>query len=110
MSGRRSEAPRHGEELGDYRDGAEIPDLADLIWLFETEPEHCEDLYWPVGLHSFRLSRGATTVLFSIDPLPGSEACDRWGDYPWRNPGTTKDSNCGSEAGTRSQSRFKPSR
>ncbi|GAA4557778.1 hypothetical protein [Planotetraspora kaengkrachanensis] len=49
----------------------EIPDLADLIWLFEDEPTQYEDLDWPVGLHSFRLRRGATEVLFSIDPFAG---------------------------------------
>ncbi|TDC57846.1 hypothetical protein E1281_03435 [Actinomadura sp. KC345] len=50
----------------------EMPDLADLIWLFEDEPssEH-EDMAWPVGLQSFRLRRGAREVLFSLDPTSG---------------------------------------
>jgi hypothetical protein len=34
----------------------DMPDLADLIWLFEDEPTASEDdLSWPVGLHSFRV-------------------------------------------------------
>ncbi|MEV4161818.1 hypothetical protein [Nonomuraea dietziae] len=50
----------------------EIPELADLIWLFEDDPECMHgDLTWPIGLHSFRLSRGAVSVLFSIDPAAG---------------------------------------
>jgi hypothetical protein len=50
----------------------EIPELAGLIWLFEGEPERQhDDLGWPVGLHSFRLKRGSTEVLFSIDPAAG---------------------------------------
>ncbi|MBL7496726.1 hypothetical protein I6A84_44110 [Frankia sp. CNm7] len=49
----------------------EIPDLADLIWLFEDEPTSEIDSPWPVGLHSFRLARGEQEVLFSLDPLPG---------------------------------------
>ncbi|MFC9894967.1 hypothetical protein ACFVMC_14880 [Nocardia sp. NPDC127579] len=50
----------------------EIPDLADLIWLFEDEPtRQFDDLEWPIGLHSFRLTRGAHTVLFSLDPTAG---------------------------------------
>lgn len=50
----------------------EIPDLADLIWLFEDEPtgEHT-DLAWPHGLQSFRLRRGDHEVVFSLDPFPG---------------------------------------
>ncbi|MEU0566867.1 hypothetical protein ABZ297_15955 [Nonomuraea sp. NPDC005983] len=33
----------------------EIPELAELIWLFEDEPQsQYEDVHWPVGLHSFR--------------------------------------------------------
>jgi hypothetical protein len=50
----------------------EIPDLADLIWLFEDEPTvEYPDLAWPVGLHSFRLRRGDREVLFSVDPASG---------------------------------------
>jgi len=50
----------------------EIPDLADLIWLFEDEPTSDDpDLHWPVGLQSFRLRRGDREVLFSLDPLSG---------------------------------------
>jgi hypothetical protein len=49
-----------------------IPDLADLIWLFEDEPtRQFDDLEWPVGLHSFRLTRGAQAVKFSLDPMAG---------------------------------------
>lgn len=55
-----------------YRTSMEIPELADLIWLFEDEPtaKH-PDLAWPDGLQSFRLERGDRTVLFSLDPLAG---------------------------------------
>jgi hypothetical protein len=50
----------------------EIPELADLIWLFEDEPTSSDDdLGWPVGLQSFRLRRGAREVLFSLDPTSG---------------------------------------
>ncbi|WP_155355643.1 hypothetical protein [Acrocarpospora macrocephala] len=50
----------------------EIPELADLIWLFEGQPKrNHEDLEWPLGLHSFSLKRGATEILFSLDPLAG---------------------------------------
>ncbi len=50
----------------------EIPELADLIWLFEDEPTPEDpDPGWPVGLHSFRLRRGDREVLFSLDPLAG---------------------------------------
>lgn len=50
----------------------EMPELADLIWLFEDEPTSGEeDLAWPVGLQSFRLRRGAREVLFSLDPTSG---------------------------------------
>ncbi|MEO3892641.1 hypothetical protein [Nonomuraea sp. B5E05] len=50
----------------------EIPELAELIWLFEDEPQgEYEDVRWPVGLHSFQLTRGAISVLFSIDPTAG---------------------------------------
>ncbi|HEX6519130.1 MAG TPA: hypothetical protein VF070_03835 [Streptosporangiaceae bacterium] len=49
-----------------------IPELADLIWLFEDEPSNPDpDLRWPVGLQSFRLQRGPHEVLFSIDPTSG---------------------------------------
>lgn len=50
----------------------EIPELADLIWLFEDEPSNPDPyLTWPVGLHSFRLQRGDREVLFSLDPASG---------------------------------------
>jgi hypothetical protein len=50
----------------------EIPELADLIWLFEDEPSAAfPDLGWPSGLQSFRLRRGDREVLFSLDPLAG---------------------------------------
>jgi hypothetical protein len=50
----------------------EIPELADLIWLFEDEPiAKYPDLTWPDGLQSFRLKRGDSTVLFSLDPFAG---------------------------------------
>jgi hypothetical protein len=50
----------------------EIPELADLIWLFEDEPSAAfPDLHWPTGLQSFRLRRGDREVLFSLDPLAG---------------------------------------
>jgi hypothetical protein len=50
----------------------EIPELADLIWLFEDEPSpEMPDLQWPTGLQSFRLRRGDREVLFSLDPLVG---------------------------------------
>lgn len=50
----------------------EIPELADLIWLFEDNPTaELEDMSWPVGLHSFRLQRSNREVLFSLDPVSG---------------------------------------
>ena len=50
----------------------EIPELADLIWLFEDEPAPAyPDPGWPAGLHSFRLRRGDREVVFSLDPLAG---------------------------------------
>ena len=49
----------------------EIPELADLIWLFEDEPASDDGEPWPVGLQSFRLRRGDREVLFSLDPLAG---------------------------------------
>ena len=50
----------------------EIPELVDLIWLFEDEPKSEDpDLSWPEGLQSFRLCRGDREVLFSVDPLAG---------------------------------------
>lgn len=50
----------------------ELPELADLVWLFEDEPTpEFEDLSWPVGLHSFRLRRGTREVVFSLDPTSG---------------------------------------
>ena len=49
-----------------------MPELADLIWLFEDEPtSDDEDLTWPVGLQSFSLRRGSRGVLFSLDPMSG---------------------------------------
>ncbi|WP_328387437.1 hypothetical protein [Nocardia sp. NBC_00416] len=59
----------------------EIPDLVDLIWLFEDEPtRQFEDLDWPVGLHSFRLTRGARSALFSIDPTAGEAYISLYAD------------------------------
>jgi hypothetical protein len=56
----------------EYGPVMEIPELAELIWLFEDEPQgEYEDVHWPVGLHSFQLTRGAISVLFSIDPTAG---------------------------------------
>jgi hypothetical protein len=49
----------------------EIPELADLIWLFEDEPASDCGEAWPVGLQSFRLSRADREVVFSLDPLAG---------------------------------------
>jgi hypothetical protein len=50
----------------------EIPELADLIWLFEDEPTAAfPELGWPNGLQSFRLRRDDREVLFSLDPLAG---------------------------------------
>lgn len=50
----------------------EMPELADLIWLFEDEPTPSEeDLGWPVGLQLFRLRRADREVLFSLDPTSG---------------------------------------
>ena len=50
-----------------------MPELADLIWLFEDEPtSEDEHLTWPVGLQSFRLRRGSREVLFSLDPMSGA--------------------------------------
>lgn len=49
----------------------EIPELADLIWLFEEEPASDCGEAWPIGLHSFRLRRADREVLFSLDPLAG---------------------------------------
>jgi hypothetical protein len=49
----------------------EIPELAELIWLFEDEPVSDCGAAWPVGLQSFRLRRADREVLFSLDPLVG---------------------------------------
>lgn len=50
----------------------DVPDLADLIWLFEDEPTpEYDDVTWPVGLQGFRLRRGTREVLFSLDPTSG---------------------------------------
>jgi hypothetical protein len=55
-----------------YRSSVEIPELADLIWLFEDEPSSPDPaLAWPDGLQAFRLRRGDREVLFSLDPLSG---------------------------------------
>ena len=55
--------------LYDTVPAVEIPDLADLIRLFEDEPTaEFPDVEWPVGLHSFRLRRGDREVLFSLNP------------------------------------------
>jgi hypothetical protein len=55
-----------------YRTDVDIPELADLTWLFEAEPSAAfPDLVWPIGLQSFRLRRGDREVLFSLDPLAG---------------------------------------
>ncbi len=49
-----------------------IPELADLIWLFEDGPSAAfPEPGWPDGLHSFRRRRGDREVLFSLDPLSG---------------------------------------
>lgn len=53
----------------------DVPDLADLIWLFEDEPTpEYDDVTWPVGLQGFRLRRGAREVPFSGNPPPGKPA------------------------------------
>jgi hypothetical protein len=50
----------------------EIPELADLIWLFEDNPTGEDpDCTWPGGLQSFRLRRGDRTVDFSLDAFHG---------------------------------------
>jgi hypothetical protein len=50
----------------------EIPELADLIWLFEDEPPaKFPELGWPNGLQSFRLRRGPREILFSLNPVAG---------------------------------------
>jgi hypothetical protein len=49
----------------------EIPDLADLIWLFENQPASDCGEAWPIGLQSFRLRRDDREVLFSLDPVAG---------------------------------------
>jgi hypothetical protein len=50
----------------------EIPELSDLIWLFEGEPSaKSSELGWPNGLQSFRLHRGPREILFSLDPVAG---------------------------------------
>ena len=50
----------------------EIPELADLIWLFEDEPmAKYPDSDWPYGLHTFRLQRSDRAVVFSLEPLSG---------------------------------------
>ncbi|WP_119726505.1 hypothetical protein [Thermomonospora amylolytica] len=49
-----------------------MPELTDLIWLFEDPPTPMEpDLSWPLGLHTFRLTRGSRSVSFSLDPQAG---------------------------------------
>lgn len=50
----------------------DVPDLADLIALFEDAPTPAyDDLEWPVGRHTFRLTRERTDVRFSLDPAAG---------------------------------------
>jgi hypothetical protein len=49
----------------------EVARLADLIWLFEDEPQSPDGEPWPIGLHTFRLTRGTQAVRFSVDPLAG---------------------------------------
>ncbi|MET9343706.1 MULTISPECIES: DUF3108 domain-containing protein [unclassified Nonomuraea] len=59
----------------------DIPELADLIWLFEGDPEpQHDDVGWPIGLHAFHLVRGATAVLFSLDPLAGEAYVSLYAD------------------------------
>lgn len=55
-------------------------ELADLIWLFEDEPQAQEDEPWPIGLHTFRLVRGRLAVKFSVDPLAGDAYMSLYAD------------------------------
>ncbi|WP_433370508.1 hypothetical protein [Streptosporangium sp. CA-115845] len=64
-----------------YVPAMEIPELADLIWLFEDEPQgEDEDVPWPLGLQSFKLTRGAISVLFSIHPTAGDASISIYAD------------------------------
>ncbi|WP_062998504.1 hypothetical protein [Nocardia mikamii] len=59
----------------------EVPDLAELISLFEDAPTtEYDDLDWPVGRHTFRLTRGRITVRFALDPLAGEVAVTLFAD------------------------------
>jgi hypothetical protein len=55
-----------------YGTAVKLPELTDLIWLFDDEPTaEYPDLHWPAGLQTFRLRRGDIEVVLSLDPFPG---------------------------------------